>query len=78
LFHDLFSREYALHLVERHFLGAPIVKLRRAGAGMVRHLRGLLKRPAVLEIRGNARSPKRVIADLGRISAARARRWIIP
>jgi len=26
--------------VERHFLGAAVAKLRRAGAGMVRHLRG--------------------------------------
>ena len=33
---------------------------------MVRHLRGAPKRPAVLEVGGDARRPKRVIADLGR------------
>ncbi len=60
------SNEYPLYLVERHFLGATIVKLRRAGAGMVRHLRGAFKRPAVLEIGRDARRPKRVVAHLGR------------
>ena len=55
-----------LHLVERDLLGPPIIKLCRACAGMVRHLRGLLKRAAVLEIRGDAGRPERVIADLGR------------
>ena len=33
---------------------------------MVRHLRGAVKRPAVLAIGGDARGPKRVVADLGR------------
>src|ERR1700691_474232 len=60
------SNEYPLHLVERHFLGAPIVELRRPRAGVVRPLRGLLKRPAVLEVGGDAGRPKRVVPDLGR------------
>ena len=33
---------------------------------MVRHLRGALQRPAVLEIRGHARRPKRMVPDLRR------------
>ena len=33
------SNEYPLHLVERHFLGAAIVKLGRARRGVVGHLR---------------------------------------
>jgi hypothetical protein len=33
---------------------------------MVRHLSGALKRPAVVEIGGDARRPKRMVADLGR------------
>jgi hypothetical protein len=67
------SNENPLHLVERHFLGSAVVELRRAGAGVVRHLRGLLKRPAVFEIRRHARRPKRMVAYLGRdLRAARA------
>jgi hypothetical protein len=59
------SNKYPLHLVDRHFLGPPIVELRRPRAGMVRHLRRLLKRSPVLQIRGDARRPKRMIPDLG-------------
>jgi hypothetical protein len=58
------SNEYPLDLVERHFFGAAVVKLRRAGRGMIRHLRGAFERAAVLQISGNARRPERVIADL--------------
>ena len=58
------SNQHPLHLVERHFLGAAIIKLRRAGAGMVRHLRGAFERAAVLQIGGDARRAKRVVADL--------------
>jgi hypothetical protein len=57
---------HSLHLVERHVLGAPIIELRRPRAGMVRHLRRLLKRTAVFEVGGDARRPKRVVANLGR------------
>jgi hypothetical protein len=60
------SNQHPLHLVERHFLGATVVKLRRAGAGMVRHERGILKLPAVFQISGDARCAKSVIANLGR------------
>jgi len=60
------SNQYSLHFVERHFLGAAVVELRRACAGMVRHLRGLLKRPAVFQIRCDASRPKRMVPDFGR------------
>ena len=77
------SNEYPLHLVERHFLGAAIVKLRRARRGMVRHLRGAFKRAAVLQIGGDARGAKGVIADargdrrrLWRAAESSHRRWL--
>ena len=38
------SNDYPFNLVKRDFLRPPIVKLRRARAGMVRHLRGAFKR----------------------------------
>ena len=40
------SYENSLDLVERHFLGAAVVELRRARRGMVRHLRRLFERAA--------------------------------
>ena len=57
--------ENPFHLVERHFLGAAVVKPRRARRGMVRHLRGLFERTAVLRISGDARGAKGVVADVG-------------
>ena len=57
------SNEYPLHLVERDFLGAAVVKLRRARRGMVRHLRGAFERPAVFEVSRDAGRPERVVAD---------------
>ena len=36
--------------------------LRRPGRGMVRHERGVLKRPAVFQIRRDTRRPKRMVA----------------
>ncbi len=60
------SNEYPLHLVERDLLCPSIIELRRSRAGVVRHLRRSLKRPAVLEVGGDARRPKRVVAYLGR------------
>jgi len=56
------SNQYPLHLVERHFLGAAVVELRGAGAGVVRHLRGAFESAAVFEGRRNARRPKRMVA----------------
>ena len=44
---------------------SPVVELRRARAGMVGHLRRLLQRPAVLEIRRDAGRAEAVIAELG-------------
>ncbi len=58
------SDEYPLYLVERDYLGAAVVKLRRAGRGMVRHLRGLFERSAVLQDGGDAGRAERVVADL--------------
>ena len=66
-----------LNLVERHLLGAPIVKLRRARRGMVRHLRGLFKRAAILQVGSDARRAEGVVADARADPAALARRWII-
>ena len=57
------SNEYPLHLVERDFLGAAVVKLRRARRRVVRHLRGLFKRAAVLQVSGDARGAEGVVAD---------------
>src|ERR1019366_1625592 len=52
------SNEYPLDLVERHFFGAPVVKLCCACRGMVRHLRRTFERSAVLQISRNARRPE--------------------
>src|SRR5208337_4722426 len=57
------SNKYPLHLIERHFFGATVVKLRRAGRGMVCHLRGAFERPPVLEVSRDAGHPERVVAD---------------
>jgi hypothetical protein len=57
------SNEYPLDLVERHFLGATVIELRRACRSMVRHLRGAFERSAVLQISRNARRSERVVAD---------------
>jgi hypothetical protein len=56
------SNEYPFPLVERNFLGAAVVELRRACRGMVRHLRRLLERAAVLQVSGDARRPEGVVA----------------
>jgi hypothetical protein len=60
------SYENSLNLVERHFLGAAVVKLRGVRRGIVRHLRRLFERPAVLHVSGDARRAKGVVADLRR------------
>jgi hypothetical protein len=60
------SNKYSLYLVERHFLGAPIVQLGCPRARVVRHLRGAFERPAVFEVGGDARRTNRMIADLRR------------
>jgi hypothetical protein len=71
------SNEYPFHLVERHFLRSPVVKLRRACRGMVRHLRGFFEGAAVLQVGGDAGRAEGVVADAREIAAARARLWII-
>ncbi len=45
-------------------LGAAVVELRRARRGMVRHLRRFFERAAVLQVSGDARRPKGMVADL--------------
>ena len=57
------SNQHPLHLDERNFLSAAVVKLRRARRGVVRHLRGAFKRAAILQIGSDARGPKGVVAD---------------
>ena len=57
------SYENSFHLIEGDFLGAAVVELRRARRGMVRHLRRFFERAAVLQISGDARRPKGVVAD---------------
>ena len=54
------SNQRPLDLIQRHFLRAPVVELRRARARTARHLRRALQLPAVLEIGGDARRPKRL------------------
>ena len=66
-----------LHLVEAEFLAPPVVELRRARAGVVRHLRRLLQRAAVLQIRRDPGRAEAVIANLVAMPAAAARRPII-
>jgi hypothetical protein len=56
------SYENSLNLVEGDFFGAAVVS--RARRGMVRHLRRFFERAAVLQISGDARRPKGMIADL--------------
>ena len=54
---------YPLHLIKAHLIAAPVVELRRAGAGMVRHFGGFFKCPAVFQVCRNTGRPERVIAD---------------
>ena len=60
------------HLIEAEFLSPAIVELRRVRAGVVLHLRRLLQRPAVFEIRRDPGRPEAVIAELGRDGGRRA------
>ena len=55
-----------LHLIEAEILAPAIVELRRAHAGMVGHLRRLLKRALVSKMRRDTRRLEVVIAKLGR------------
>ncbi len=54
-----------LYLIEAEFLAPAVVELRRARRCVVRHLRGLLQRAAVLQIRGDAGRPEAVVAEPG-------------
>lgn len=60
------SDEYALYFVERYLLLPPVTKLGCPRAGMVRHLRGLFKSPAVLKVSCDPRCAERVTADMRR------------
>jgi hypothetical protein len=68
------SYENSFHLVDGDFLGAAVVELRRACRGVVRHLRRLFERAAVLQISGDARRPKDEVADLRADAGGLARR----
>jgi transposase len=54
-----------LHLIEAKFLAPPVIELRRAGAGVVRHLRRLLQRPAIFQVRRDAGRAETVVAEFG-------------
>ncbi len=54
-----------LDLVERHFLRAAIIKLRRPRADMIGHLRSLLKLAAVLKIDCDTGRAEDVVSSLG-------------
>ena len=59
------SNHYSLYLIEANLVPAAVVKLRRARVGMVGHVARLLKRAAILEVRGDAGAPEGVVTDLG-------------
>src|SRR5229473_2300977 len=59
------SNRNLLHLVERDFVGAPVVELGGARRGVVGERPGVLKSALVLEIGGDAGRAEGVIADLG-------------
>jgi hypothetical protein len=61
-----------LDFIEADLIASAILKLRGARRRAVRHRGDLFKCPAVLEIGGDARCPKAVIAQLG-CDAGRAR-----
>lgn len=59
------------YLVETELLVAAVVELCRACTGMVRHLRRLLQRSTVFQIRRDSGRPKAMIAELGRDAGCR-------
>jgi hypothetical protein len=60
------SDHHALNLVEAHLVAPSVIELGGARRGVVRNAGCFFERAAVLEIGGNARRAKAVIADLGR------------
>src|ERR1700677_3760026 len=60
-----------LHLIEAEFLAPAIIQLRRARAGMVRHLRRLFQRAAVFQIGRDSGCPETVVAQPGRNAGRR-------
>ncbi len=59
-------------LIQTDVVTAPVVELRSAGRRVIRHHRGVLKRTAVFEIRGDASRAEGVITDQ-RVDAGRSR-----
>lgn len=59
LYHNSFN------LIEADVVTPPVIKLRGAGAGMVRHSSDIFLRAAVLEIGRDPGGPKTVISHLG-------------
>jgi hypothetical protein len=58
------SNHHALDLIEREFTAPPVIELRGARAGMVRHAGRLLERAAVFQVGGDPGRAEAVIADL--------------
>lgn len=54
-----------LHLIQADIVATSIVQLSGARRGVVRHRGGVLQRPTVLEVGGDAGRSKRVVADRG-------------
>ncbi len=63
-----------LDFIERHFIGPPVIKLCRAGRGMVGHVRRFFQLATILQIGGDPGAPEGVIAD-GGLDARCSRRW---
>src|SRR5947209_5690523 len=57
------SNSYPLVLIERDFIVAPVVELSRTGRGVIGHLLSMLKRAAIFQVIGDARSPQTMISD---------------
>lgn len=59
----LFKRDSAFNLTQASQILAPVVELRSARVGMVRHVLGGLQRPAIMQEHRDARAPKGVVAE---------------
>lgn len=69
--HRIRSYPDPFYFVEAEFLAPSVVQLCRARTGMIRHLRRLLQRSTVFQIRRDSGRPKAVIAELGRDAGCR-------
>jgi len=60
-----FSDSYALDLIGRHLIRAPVIELGGADAGMIGYAGSFLERPSVLKVSSDAGGAETVIADFG-------------